>query len=136
MSIKLKSSGYNYIHNQYKLPILYKLYVQMPTNTMNNRMNKRSQLSNLTRLALQTLGNGNTIVMNLKPANKINTIKKAINKVTKPNRAKAARLIQNYFRTRREMRAFGNTNRGKSITNNKLPKIEGLLRAFRRKQRV
>ena len=54
MSIRLKS-GYNpESNNKFKLPILYKLYEYMP-----NGMNKRSQLSNLTRLAIQILEHGN-----------------------------------------------------------------------------
>ena len=113
----------------------------MPTNTMNNRMNKRSQLTHLTKLAIQALEYRNNTyrpppsLMQLTQTNKINTIKKAINKVTKPNRAKAATTIQHYFKTKREMNAFANTNRGKSITN-KVPTIKKLISAFRRKQRV
>ena len=139
MSIKLKLSGYDIIRNKSTLPKLYKLYVKMPNRTMNNRMNKRGQLSNLTRLAFQELGYRNNtyippLLINLPPTKKINTIKKAINKITAKNRIKAATTIQHYFKTKRERNAFANTNRGKSITN-KVPTIMNLISSLRRKQR-
>jgi hypothetical protein len=142
MSIKLSAHGgygYNSERNKYKIPILYLLYVKMPNTTEMNRMNKRSQLSDLTRLAIRILEHGNNkyrppSLMQLKPQNKINTIKKAINKVMVKNRTKAATTIQHYFKTKREMNTFANTNRGSTVKN-QIPTITGLISAFRRKER-
>ena len=133
MSIQLKSAGYPE-SNKFKLPILYKLYVRMP-----NGMNKRSQLSDLTRLAIQILEHGNRTyrppsLMQLKMQNKINTIEKAINKVMVKNRTKAATTIQHYFKTKREMKEFAKTNRGKTVKN-QVPTVTSLISAFRRKER-
>jgi len=133
--VKLSKSGYNPESNNFKLPNLYKLYVRMP-----NGMNKRSQLSDLTRLAIHILAHGNSryrppnSIMQLKMQNKINTIKKAINKVTAEKRLKAATTIQHYFKTKREMKAFANTNRGKTVKN-QVPTVTSLISAFRRQER-